>query len=127
MVAGKPEMLEGSAVRAQLVSRHRLRCEALLAEQLAYELDGCALIPSALNKDFENLALIIDRRHRYICLPAIRTTISSRCQLLLGRGRPHRSLRAIIGPTFSTHLHTVSYETSSPRRREAPPHRGSSG
>src|SRR5882757_10693099 len=52
MVAGKPEMLEGSAVRAQLVSRHRLRREALLAEQLAHELDGCAFIPSALNKDF---------------------------------------------------------------------------
>src|SRR5437868_13153453 len=61
MVAGKPEMLEGSAVRAQLVSRHRLRHEALPAEQLAHELDGCAFIPSALNKDFENLALIIDR------------------------------------------------------------------
>ena len=61
MVAGKPEMLEGSAVRAQLVSRHRLRREALLAEQLAHELDGCAFIPSALNKDFENLALMIDR------------------------------------------------------------------
>src|SRR5881392_3560225 len=54
-------MLEGSAVRAQLVSRHRLRREALLAEQLAHELDGCAFIPSTLNQDFENLALMIDR------------------------------------------------------------------
>ena len=53
-------MLEGSAVRAQLVSRHRLRREALLAEQLAHELDGCAFVPSALNQDFENLALMID-------------------------------------------------------------------
>jgi hypothetical protein len=44
MVAGKPEMLEGSAVRAQLVSGHRLRREALLAEQLSHELDGCAFI-----------------------------------------------------------------------------------
>src|SRR5947207_13908111 len=61
MVAGKPEMLEGSAVRAQLVSRHRLRREALLAEQFAHELNGCAFIPSALNKDFENLALMIER------------------------------------------------------------------
>jgi hypothetical protein len=33
----------------------------LLAEQLAHELDGCALVPSALNQDFENLALMIDR------------------------------------------------------------------
>src|SRR5438477_12775090 len=60
-MAGKPKMLEGSAVRAQLVSRHRLRREALLAEQLAHELDGCAFVPSALNKDVENLAFMIDR------------------------------------------------------------------
>jgi len=53
-------MLEGSAVRAQLVSRHRLRREALLAEQLAHELDGCAFLLSALNKDFEHLAFKID-------------------------------------------------------------------
>ena len=32
MVAGKPEMLEGSAVGAQLVGRHLRRREALLAE-----------------------------------------------------------------------------------------------
>src|SRR5713101_6460080 len=61
MVAGKPKMQEGSAVGAQLVSRHFLRREALLAEQLAHELDGCALVPAALNQDFENLALMIDR------------------------------------------------------------------
>src|SRR3979409_286507 len=60
MVAGKPKMLEGSAVRAQLVGRHPPRREALLAEQLAHELDGCALVPSALNQDLEDLALMID-------------------------------------------------------------------
>ena len=54
-------MLEGSAVRTQLVSRHRLRREAVLAEQLAHELDGCAFIPAVLNKDFENIAFMIDR------------------------------------------------------------------
>src|SRR6266498_159147 len=61
MVAGKPKMPEGSAVGAQLVSRHFLRREALLAEQLAHELDGCALVPSALNQDLEDLAFMIDR------------------------------------------------------------------
>jgi hypothetical protein len=61
MVAGKPKMLESSAVRAQLISRHCLRREGLLAEQFAHELDGCAFVPSALNKDFENLAFMIDR------------------------------------------------------------------
>src|SRR6266545_4798048 len=61
MMAGKPKMLEGRAVGTQLVSRHLLRREALLAEQLAHELDGCALVPSALNQDFEDLALMIDR------------------------------------------------------------------
>jgi hypothetical protein len=33
-------MLERSSVGAQPVGRHPLRCEALLAEQLAHELDG---------------------------------------------------------------------------------------
>jgi hypothetical protein len=35
-------------------------------------------------------------------LPAIRITISSKCQRLLGRGRPRRIRRAIKGPNFST-------------------------
>src|ERR1700724_3726311 len=61
MVAGKPKMPDSSAVGAQLVSRHLLRREALLAEQLAHKLDGCALAPSALNQDLEDLALMIDR------------------------------------------------------------------
>src|ERR1700731_2836828 len=61
MMAGKPKMPDGSAVGAQLVSRHLLRREALLAEQLAHKLDGCALAPSALNQDLEDLALMIDR------------------------------------------------------------------
>src|SRR5215471_19462195 len=39
-------------------------------------------------------------RQRYIRSPAIRTTISSRCQRLLGRGRPRRSRRAITGSEF---------------------------
>src|SRR6516225_7959162 len=60
MVAGKPKMLEGSAIRTQLVSRHRLRRKALLAEQLAHELEGRPFVPSALDQDFENLAFMVD-------------------------------------------------------------------
>src|SRR5260370_35498259 len=60
-MAGKPKMPDGSAVGAQLVSRHLFRREALLAEQLAHQPDGCALVPSALNQDLEDLALMIDR------------------------------------------------------------------
>jgi hypothetical protein len=59
MVAGEPKMLEGGGVGTQPVSRHPLRHEALLAEQLAHELDGCALVPSALNQNFEHLAFMI--------------------------------------------------------------------
>ena len=47
-------------------------------------------------------------RRRYIRSPAIRTTISSRCHRLLGRGRRRRSRRAITGPNSSTQLRTVS-------------------
>src|ERR1700730_16484738 len=60
MAAGEPKMPEGGGVGTQLVSRHPLRREALLAEQLAHELDGCALVPSALNQDFEDLAFMVD-------------------------------------------------------------------
>src|SRR5437667_633383 len=61
MVAGKPEMPEGSAVRAQLVSCDLFRREALLAEQLAHEPYSCPLVSSALNQDLEDLTLMIDR------------------------------------------------------------------
>src|SRR5260221_6685565 len=39
---------------------------------------------------------------------AMRTTISSRCQQSLGRGRRCRSRRAIIGPNFSTQQRMLS-------------------
>jgi hypothetical protein len=77
-------------------------------EQSTRALDGCAFVPSALHQDFKNLAFIITEHHKYICLPAIGTTISSKCQRLLGRGRRRRSLRAIIGPNFSTQLIAVT-------------------
>src|ERR1700732_3807061 len=60
MVAGKLEMLEGSAVGAQLVGRHSRRREALLAEQLAHQLDGRRPVSTALDQDLEDLALVVD-------------------------------------------------------------------
>src|ERR1700738_3161732 len=60
MVAGKPEMLKGSAVGAQLVRRHSRRREALLAEQLAHQLDGRRPVSTALDQDLEDLALVVD-------------------------------------------------------------------
>src|SRR5216684_6912522 len=68
MVAGKPKMLEGSAVGAQLVGRHPRRREALLAEQLAHELDGRRPVSMTLDQDPEDLAFGVDG-HRYMCLP----------------------------------------------------------
>src|SRR3984893_7863091 len=60
MVAGKPKMLEGSAVGAQLVGRHPRRREALLAEQLAHELDGCRPVSTTLDQNLEDLAFVVD-------------------------------------------------------------------
>src|SRR5437660_11374461 len=101
MVAGKPKMPERSAVGAQLVSRHLFRREALLAKQLAHQLDGCALVPSALNQDLEDLALMVDRapqihmlagdlHYHFVEMPAIARL-----------GRHRRSLRAILAPNLS--------------------------
>src|SRR5437867_4489520 len=61
MVAGKPEMLKGSAVGAQLVGRHPRRREALLAEQLAHELDGRRPVSMTLDQDLEDLTFVVDR------------------------------------------------------------------
>ena len=84
----------------------------LVADDLGYADLGCyggrAPVSPALNQDVEDLAFVIDGAHRYIRLPAIRTTISSRCHRSLGRGRTCRSRRAIIGPNFSTQLRTLS-------------------
>src|SRR5258705_6623851 len=60
MVAGKPKMLEGSAVGAQLVGRHPRRREALLAEQLAHQLDGRRPVSMTLDQDLEDLAFVVD-------------------------------------------------------------------
>src|SRR5258708_6582568 len=60
MVAAKPEMLEGSAVGAQLVGRHPRRRESLLAEQLAHQLDGRRPVSTTLDQDLEDLTLVVD-------------------------------------------------------------------
>ena len=53
-------MLEGSAVGAQLVGRHPRRREALLAEQLAHQLDGRRPVSTTLDQDLEDLAFVVD-------------------------------------------------------------------
>src|SRR6267142_3899234 len=60
MVAGKSELPEGSAVGAQLVGCHPRRREALLAEQLAHQLDGRSPVSTTLDQDLEDLALVVD-------------------------------------------------------------------
>ena len=97
MVTAEPEVPEGGAVRAQLIGRHPLWREALFAQQLAHQLYRRAAVSAALTQHVEDLAFVTDRAPEYIRLPAIRTTISSRCQRSLGRGRRCRSRRAIIG------------------------------
>src|SRR3982075_3603641 len=61
VVAGEPEVVEGSAVGAQLIGDHHLRREGLLSQQLAHKLDGRALVPPALNQYFEDLAFVVHR------------------------------------------------------------------
>src|SRR5690348_4320849 len=60
MVAGKPEMPEGSAVGAQLVGRHPGRREALFAEQLAHQFDRRRPVSTTLDQDLEDLAVVVD-------------------------------------------------------------------
>jgi hypothetical protein len=53
-------MLKGSAVGAQLVGCHPRRREAMLAEQLAHELDGRRPVSTTLDQDLEDLAFVVD-------------------------------------------------------------------
>jgi hypothetical protein len=92
---------EGGAVGAQLIGYHHLWREALFfsaACESASELRaGLACIEPAHRGSPPSW---LTARHRYIHLPAIRTTISSRCQRSLGRERHRRTRRAIIGSEF---------------------------
>jgi hypothetical protein len=108
MMTGKPELPEGSAVRAQHIRDHPFWREALLPHQFAHELDGSAPVSPALNQDVENLAFLIDGAPQIHPFARDPDTISSRCHRSLGRGRTCRSRRAIIGPNFSTQLRTLS-------------------
>src|SRR5438552_13348819 len=107
VVAGKPEMPEGSAVGAQLVGCHPRRRETLLAEQLAHQLDGRRPVSTTLDQDLEDLALVVDGTPQIHACPRsgrpFRRDASS-----LDRGRHRRRPRAIAGPNLSTQLRTLS-------------------
>ena len=60
MMAGKPEIAEGSAVGAQLVGRDPRRREALFTQQFAHQPDGRRPVSTTLDQDLEDLALVID-------------------------------------------------------------------
>ena len=90
MWAGQLQMPERRGVGAQLVGDQQFRRETLLLEQLVHQPQRRPGIASTLNQHVENLALMVDGSPRYIRSPPIRTTISSRCQRSLGRGRRAR-------------------------------------
>src|SRR5882672_7889919 len=121
MVAGKPEMLEGSAVGAQLVGRHPGRREALLAEQLAHQLDGRRPVSTALDQDLEDLAFVVDgtprihlpwdasRRRRHDARGLQRRPFSF-------TGSEFRRLRATEFASYPTPVTARISEVRSPRR-----------
>jgi hypothetical protein len=77
MLGAQADLLERSAIRAQLVGRHPSGREAVLPEQLADELPGRGFVLPAPDQDLQHLTLVIDR-HRYTCRLWIRTTILSK-------------------------------------------------
>ena len=101
-------MPEGGGVGTQLVSRHPLRREALLAEQLAHEPDSCALVSSALNQDLEDLALMIDGTPQIHVLARNPDDHFVEMPSIARWRRHRRRARAIAGPNLSTQLRTLS-------------------
>src|SRR6266480_3466826 len=61
MVTAEPKVPKGGTVRAQLVSGHPLRREALFPQQLAHQLDGRAAVSPALKQHVEDFAFMVDR------------------------------------------------------------------
>src|SRR6266404_2650340 len=115
MVAGKPEMLEGGAVGAQLVGRHSRRREALLAEQLAHQLDGRRAVSTTLDQDLEDLALVVDGTPQihalardpddhFIEMPAIARSRTAPSQTASDRRSEfeHPTANALVGDVEST-------------------------
>jgi hypothetical protein len=104
--------LSGGRHRHSPARRHRrrqqFRRETLLLEQLAHQPQRRPGVASALDQHVKDLAFVVDDPPQYIPSAAIRTTISSRHQRLLGRGRCWRNRPAITGPNFSTQRRTVS-------------------
>ena len=108
MPTGQSKTPERGGVGAPLVGDQQFRHEALLLEQLAHQPQRRPTVASALDQHVEDMPSSSTARQRYVRLPAMRTTISSKCQRSLGRGRRWRSRHAIAGPNFSTHRRTVS-------------------
>src|SRR4029077_18044564 len=111
MVAGKPEMLEGSAVGAQLVGRHPRRREALLAEQL----DGRRPVSTTLYQDPEDLALGVngtpqihvlarDPHDHFVEMPAIARSRTAPSQAPSDRRSEfeHPTANALVGDVEAT-------------------------
>lgn len=58
------DFLLGGCVVAQLVRDHDSRHILAVFEQLAEELPGCGCVPPALHQNIEDVAVLIDRRHK---------------------------------------------------------------
>ena len=60
MTAGQAQVPESRSVGAELVGSQQCRRETLFLEELAHQLECCALVAPALNQHVENLALVIN-------------------------------------------------------------------
>ena len=60
MDALQPEVADGRAVGRQLVGRDRLGVDALVSQKPTQQFQRSGFVPTLLDQDIENLALIID-------------------------------------------------------------------
>ena len=108
VTAGQAQTMERRGVGAQLVGDQQFGDEARFLSSLRISRSTARLSRRRWTSMSRTSPSWSTARHRYIRSPAIRTTISSRCQRSLGRGRRPHSRRAITGPNFSTQRRTVS-------------------
>ena len=108
MLGAQADLLERSAIRAQFVGRSPGGGEPCFLSSLQMSLHAAALFRRRWIRTSSTSPSSSTARHRYICRPLIRTTISSKCQRELGFARSCRRFRAIAGPNLPTQRQIVS-------------------
>ena len=102
------QLIQSCAVRRQAVGGDRLRIDRLIVQEALQKSERRLCATPALDHKVQDSPSSSTARHRYIRLPPIQQTISSRCQRGEGAHRRFFSRLAIRGPNLIVQHRIVS-------------------